>query len=292
MKINSIFTFGMICSVSNVSPLPNFVQNTSGRGLNGCMDRGYLAAKGSSQDTYADTSANEYSWQKYQKEKNYVRQFKKYGILYKTSILTTQEFNTVKRELSSLPLNLVKETTSSVAHNRIGAQLPSNCEINKVLSNPNGSFIRLMNELAFEEDVKDGRNGMILSQKVPVEIRIYEQQGAGMEWHKDDILYEPEQIEVVFTVENYSDCATQWEEESVQETRLRKIESEANSAIILKAGPSGARHSVSALKSGRRVILKFVFIRKDAKFLEETHSNIEQFASKKGKKRKTKKRKR
>ena len=49
--------------------------------------------------------------------------------------------------------------------------------------------------------------------------------------------------------------------------QLKHAETEANSAIILKAGPKeGARHSVSSLKSGRRAILKFVFVREDAVF--------------------------
>ena len=39
---------------------------------------------------------------------------------------------------------------------------------------------------------------------------MYEQKGAGMEWHIDDVLYNPEQIEVVYTVDNTSDCSTLW----------------------------------------------------------------------------------
>ena len=31
-----------------------------------------------------------------------------------------------------------------------------------------------------------------------------------MGWHIDDIIYHPEQIEVVFTLENTSDCCTMW----------------------------------------------------------------------------------
>lgn len=46
---------------------------------------------------------------------------------------------------------------------------------------------------------------------IHVQIRIYEKTGAGMEWHLDDIIYEnTKQIEVVFTLENTSDCCTMW----------------------------------------------------------------------------------
>lgn len=236
------------------------------------------------------------SWQKYNtNEKQHVKQFKKHGIFYKTSLLTDEEFNTMKKELSSLPLNLIKETTSSVAHNRMGAQLPSDCDTIKMLSNINGSFMKLMNEIAAEADRKIEENrSMVLSKIVPVEMRIYEQRGAGMEWHHDDVLYEPEQVEVVFTVENNSDCVTSWEEKdaSGQVIKFEQIETQPNSAIILRAGLSGARHSVSALKSGRRVILKFVFTREDAKFLEGAKNHAKLFMPKKNKGQKKKKQKR
>ena len=242
----------------------------------------------------------DYSWQKYNtKEKQYVKQFKKYGIIYKTSVLTNKEFNTVKSELLSLSLDLIKETTSSVAHNRMGAQLPSDCEIIKMLSSKEGSFMKLINEIAGDCNNDNDRNHkenrkMELSRIVPVEMRTYEQRGAGMEWHYDDVLYEPEQVEVVFTVENNSDCVTSWEEvqSHSEDIHLKQIETQPNSAIILKAGPSGARHSVSALKSGKRVILKFVFIRENAKFLEGAEHHAKQFVSKKKNGQGKKKRKR
>lgn len=214
-----------------------------------------------------------------------------------------------------------------MAHNRIGAVIPDNSEIIKVLSNPNGSFMNVMRELASVEiqkgtgtetgtgteletygdlsiDDKIDKADFILSPIVPVELRIYEQRGAGMEWHRDDLLYDPEQIEVVFTVENNSDCVTMWEEQhqhkdaetdcnsDIDRNRhgsindeismeRKQVETEANSAIILRAGPDGARHAVSALKYGKRSILKFVFMRKDAVFLEGATNHVKQFVSNK-----------
>jgi hypothetical protein len=261
----------------------------------------HLKLSGNSNDycTYSN-SAKEYSLKRYNtKEKQYVKKFKKYGIFYKKSLLTDQEFNIVKEELSNLSLNLVQETMSSVAHNRIGAQLPPGCQIIKILSNPEGSFMKVINEVTVDADLNNEQNmKMVLSPVVPVEMRIYEERGAGMEWHQDDLLYEPEQIEVVFTVENNSDCVTMWEEAQKdanvhgQEIKLKQVETEPNSAIILRAGPSGARHSVSALKSGRRVILKFVFMRRDARFLEGAENHAKQFLSNKNKRQKKGKRKR
>lgn len=236
-----------------------------------------------------------HSWKKYRtEEKHYVKQFKKYGIIYKTSFLTDTEFNIIKDELSNMPLTLIQETTDSVARNRMGARLPQDCEIFNMLSNPQGSFIKVINEITANE--KQQNTKMILSSVVPVEMRTYEKRGAGMEWHHDDVLYEPEQIEVVFTVENTSDCVTMWEETKNDEKsighaiKLKQVETEANSAIILRAGLSGSKHSVSSLNHGRRVILKFVFIREGAKFLEGAQQHTNQFISNRSQKRRKRKR--
>jgi dihydroorotase len=55
-----------------------------------------------------------------------------------------------------------------------------------------------------------------------------------MEWHQDDILYNPTpQIEVILTISNTSDCITIWKE---GEEMRNEIETKPNSVIILKAG--------------------------------------------------------
>ena len=123
-------------------------------------------------------------------------------------------------------------------------------------------------------------------------IRIYEKSGAGMEWHIDDIIYYPEQVEVVLTLENTSDCCTMWkphdqplldyspnkhssdgnncdatpkerkEKQQEQKYRIVSTQTTPNSALILKAG--SVEHKVSPLKVGRRVILKMAFVREGA----------------------------
>jgi hypothetical protein len=231
--------------------------------------------------------------QYYTYKKPHVKQFQKNGIFYKSSLLTQSEFQVVQ-ELSSLSLNLVKETTSSVANNRIGAQLPPDSRIVEMIANSQGTFTQIINEIV-EETTLDEVNGanMVLSNTVPVEMRMYEQKGAGMETHYDDVLFSPEQIEVVFTVENNSDCVTRWEEfDANGEAKWTEVETEPNSAIILRAGSKGARHGVSALKSGKRIILKFVFVREDALVLDGVETHAKQFASLKGHKAKKTKRKR
>ena len=74
-----------------------------------------------------------------------------------------------------------------------------------------------------------------------IEVRSYEKVGADMEWHVDDTLYDPPQIEVVLKLENTSDCVKSWKED---ELRQKQIETDGNSVILLWAG--GVEHSVSA----------------------------------------------
>ena len=51
-------------------------------------------------------------------------------------------------------------------------------------------------------DRNDGRRKLVLSKEIPIKVWVYERTGAGMDWHVDDILFSPEQVEVIFTVEN------------------------------------------------------------------------------------------
>ena len=132
---------------------------------------------------------------------------------------------------------------------------------------------------------------------------MYQKIGSGMEWHVDDALYNPEQIEVVFTIQNSSNCVTKWElnhdknhseQENNHKLKRVEVETEANSALFIKAGPNGVPHFVSSLKSGERSILKFVFIQDGSTLLNDAESHVNQFTStkkKKGKKDKNAKQK-
>jgi hypothetical protein len=107
-----------------------------------------------------------------------------------------------------------------------------------------------------------------------------------MEWHQDDILYNPTpQIEVILTISNTSDCITIWKE---GEEMRNEIETKPNSVIILKAGTDGPEHSVSSLKHGSRMILKFVYAEDRSVFLNDARMNTMQFVSKKNRKKRFK----
>ena len=153
-------------------------------------------------------------------------------------------------------------------------------------------------------------------------VRVYEQKGAGMEWHIDDVLYNPEQIEVVYTVDNTSDCSTLWcphdqqqqeqqrepllpttnndgeqqkpkkkQKHSINNNNIQSVQTTPNSALIIKAG--GVRHKVSPLTVGRRTILKMAFVREYAVLDKsmEGHASHHNHGKKKHKNKNTKKKK-
>eukprot|EP00573_Skeletonema_grethae_P001577 CAMPEP_0201691476 /NCGR_PEP_ID=MMETSP0578-20130828/4626_1 /ASSEMBLY_ACC=CAM_ASM_000663 /TAXON_ID=267565 /ORGANISM="Skeletonema grethea, Strain CCMP 1804" /LENGTH=219 /DNA_ID=CAMNT_0048176687 /DNA_START=278 /DNA_END=937 /DNA_ORIENTATION=- len=93
----------------------------------------------------------------------------------------------------------------------MGAVIERDSDVYTILGCEDGSLCRLVNSLVEDEKEEEGLGSMILSPDIPIEIRIYEKQKAGMAWHVDDIIYQnTKQIEVVFTLENTSDCCTMW----------------------------------------------------------------------------------
>jgi hypothetical protein len=102
-----------------------------------------------------------------------------------------------------------------------------------------------------------------------------------MDWHVDDVLYDPPQVEVVWTKENTSDCTTRWINTRGEETI---IETDPNSVLLLKAGV--VPHCVTPLKRGRRVIVKCAFCSKHAVFHQD--NIVMQFATNKSKKKRRK----
>ena len=195
------------------------------------------------------------------------------GILYKQSIFSKMEYDLIRSEISPLMTCLNVETTSSVACNRMGASLSPESETVRILRR--GKLNQLVNKMTGAD--------MELSIHVPVEIRTYEKKGAGMEWHVDDILYDPPQVEAVITLENDSDCITMWKEAS---GRILYRETDPNSVLLLRAG--GPSHCVTPLKRGKRVIIKCAFAVKSATFLEGIHRDQFGSAKKVEKKRRRK----
>jgi len=178
------------------------------------------------------------------------------GALYRQSILTSSEISAVRNEITSFMKNLHSEE-SSIAQNRMGTSLPTDSQTVNILSS--GSLCQLVQKVMADSTMK-------LSSNLPVELRTYQKSGAAMAWHIDDVLYDPPQVEVVLTLENNSDCTTMWKNDE----RLVSVETDPNSALILRAG--GPPHCVTSLKRGSRLILKCAYVSEGARFLKEMHT--------------------
>lgn len=194
--------------------------------------------------------------------------------LYKGSIFSPEEYTIIRQELSHCMEYLQEESKSSIAQNRLGTTIAPDSGIIQILKT--GSLHRLVEKVTGEV--------YELSPDLPVEVRSYEREGAGMSWHVDDVLYYPPQIEVIWTLENDSDCVTMWKETNTD--RMRTIETEPNSVVLLLAG--GASHCVTHLKRGKRIILKCAYAKKGSSYLSGLHQN--QFEGNKRRRRKKKRR--
>ena len=189
-----------------------------------------------------------------------INNFASDGVLYRQSVCNKEELHAVQQELMEATKH-VSEERSSIAQHRTGATLSRNGEIAKILEE--GSIFSLV-----QRAVGDAAASQIqVAKEIPIEMRIYEKTGASMAWHSDDVLYDPAQIEIVFTVENTSDCVTMWKVGN----DLHSQETHPNSIIILKAG--GPEHCVTSLKRGRRVILKCAYVVKGAKVVGGDYQN-------------------
>ena len=92
----------------------------------------------------------------------------------------------------------------------------------------------------------------------PIEYRIYPEGSQGMKCHKDTLLYEKPQYEMVYTIENESDSYTNWFSYLGMNN---KIFTKPNSLIIVKSQEN--IHCVSPINKGYRTILKLIYTQTD-----------------------------
>lgn len=86
----------------------------------------------------------------------------------------------------------------------------------------------------------------------PLEYRLCAS-GSDMEWHRDTIMYEQPQYELVYTLSNDSDARTEWR---LPDGRVHSQHMAPNSLLVLRAG--GPLHRVTPASRGTRGILKAV----------------------------------
>jgi len=182
----------------------------------------------------------------------YLIYLKKDEVYYIDNFLTNEEYNYIKnytrsiKNLKSEKFRLIKP----ILENKINNIFYSEKYINKIKE-------------IINEDIKKS--------DFPIEFRVYPTGSEGMECHKDTLLYEKPQYEMVYTIENESDSYTNWYSYLGWNNI---IYTKPNSLIIVKAQEN--IHCVSPINKGYRTILKLIYTQTE-KYNENYLKEIKRF---------------
>jgi len=182
----------------------------------------------------------------------YLIYLKKDEVYYIDNFLTNEEYNYIKnytrsiKNLKSEKFRLIKP----ILENKINNIFYSEKYINKIKE-------------IINEDIKKS--------DFPIEFRVYPSGSEGMKCHKDTLLYEKPQYEMVYTIENESDSYTNWYSYLGWNN---KIYTKPNSLIIVKAQEN--IHCVSPINNGYRTILKLIYTQTE-KYNENYLKEIKRF---------------
>jgi hypothetical protein len=182
----------------------------------------------------------------------YLIYFKKDEVYYIDNFLTNEEYNYIKnytrsiKNLKSEKFRLIKP----ILENKINNIFYSEKYINKIKE-------------IINEDIKKS--------DFPIEFRVYPTGSEGMKCHKDTLLYEKPQYEMVYTIENESDSYTNWYSYLGWNNI---IYTKPNSLIIVKAQEN--IHCVSPINNGYRTILKLIYTQTE-KYNENYLKEIKRF---------------
>ena len=153
-------------------------------------------------------------------------------------------------------------------------------EKNSVATGRMGCFIdrRSATHAVFMSDAVRAKVARLVGQPMepsvhPIELRSYGV-GAEMTWHRDDQLFSVPQCELVLTLDNTSDSETEW---FTADGTLHSAWTPPNSAILVRAGETGARHRVAPPRRGERTILKMVFASEGSECLPRFFTHLDSF---------------
>lgn len=170
------------------------------------------------------------------------------GFFYRQGVFACREVNEILRpHLNKLIHQLKPETQNSVAHNRQGISLSNNHALHQFFSKKDNQLTKIVRDVT-------GNPSMEIARDVPIDIRRYPLKSS-MNWHVDDVLYEPAQIEAIWCFRNTSNCETLCRR---HHKRIQSVKTEENSVILIKAG--GPPHAVTTLTRGERIIVKLAFV--------------------------------
>lgn len=171
-----------------------------------------------------------------------VFEYKNKKVFYSTNFFEKFVHEKIKKDCLEFNSQLVDE------------DLPNNVKRKRFYIDPTHDIHKLLNS----DEVKNklGFNGYELSVDVPVEYRVYGM-GGHMNWHSDTQLYDPEQYELIYTIDNTSDTTFNWKQPITG--KIQSLEPTSNSILYVRA--NGAPHMVSEITDGSRCILKFVYVK-------------------------------
>tara|TARA_B110000444_G_scaffold24279_1_gene20093 strand:+ start:241 stop:828 length:588 start_codon:yes stop_codon:yes gene_type:complete len=171
-----------------------------------------------------------------------VFEYKNKKVFYSTNFFEKFVHEKIKKDCLEFNSQLVDE------------DIPDNVKRKRFYIDPTHDIHKLLNS----DEVKNklGFSGYELSVDVPVEYRVYGM-GGHMNWHSDTQLYDPEQYELIYTIDNTSDTTFNWKQPITG--KIQSLEPKPNSILYVRA--NGAPHMVSEITDGFRYILKFVYVK-------------------------------
>ena len=171
-----------------------------------------------------------------------VFEYKNKKVFYSTNFFEKFVHEKIKKDCLEFNSQLVDE------------DIPDNVKRKRFYIDPTHDIHKLLNS----DEVKNklGFSGYELSVDVPVEYRVY-CMGGHMNWHSDTQLYDPEQYELIYTIDNTSDTTFNWKQPITG--KIQSLEPKPNSILYVRA--NGAPHMVSEITDGFRYILKFVYVK-------------------------------
>lgn len=190
------------------------------------------------------------------------------GFLHRQGIFDAKEVKEILTpHLNDLMRQLQPETQNSAAHHRQGISLAEDHALHKFFaqdSNRLTSMVRNVTRNPF----------LVIAKEVPIDVRRYSLKSS-MDWHVDDVLYSPAQIEVIWCFRNTSNCETLYRRGD--SNQIHGVRTEDNSAILIQAG--GPMHAVTTVTRGERVIVKLAYVDASKSRFAPDSTTKEQFPS-------------
>ena len=161
-----------------------------------------------------------------------------YFYIYIKNVFNDKEYDYIKRNINND--NLKKNPSNA---DNYGKYI-YNTNINTMLYKKTSEILKNIDKI---------KRSNVLS-----EYRIYGSNSSGMDWHKDTLISNIPQYEVVYVIHNTSDSKTQLE----LKNKIKNIYTQGNDILIVKA--NGIKHKVTPIKNnGYRSIIKTLFIPKN-----------------------------